>query len=407
MVKITLIGDIMCEPLLMKAAKKQDGTYDFSGVFCHVTELLDNSDYVIANLEAPLAGEQAGYTRELFSFNAPDALADAIKNAGISFVSTANNHCMDRGIDGLLRTIQVLDEKEIPHFGTFLHMEDRQEAYYFQLNDLKVALITGTYGINFALHHRGMTPDQEGQIALFRPHTEFVYLKSNMLKKQKYPVRILKSLLKGVDPETKDKIKKQLGLPYNHPRRDDALDEKTVEPYFATLREAIELAKKRADLVLFYPHVGGQFNITPGRFTEYTVSFALQCGVDAVIGSHPHIVQCAKNFDGRPCFYSIGNFSMSPNSWYLLHEHLPEYGLAVHLYVKEKRIVRVTFSVLKMVEPKGQMLTVYPVDELGEKLGAGSELKQLKRDVAQICATVLGNELEGEILRREYPFWQK
>ena len=65
MIKISILGDIMCEPLLLKAAKK-GGSYDFSGVFENVKELLSESDYVIGNLETPLAGKEAKYVNELY-----------------------------------------------------------------------------------------------------------------------------------------------------------------------------------------------------------------------------------------------------------------------------------------------------------------------------------------------------
>ena len=108
--KITIIGDIMCEPRLLKASKSK-GHYNFDGVFQNVKDLFKESDYVIGNLETPLAGKEKGYTNGLFSFNTPDEFADAVKASGIDLVTTANNHCFDRGIDGMIRTLEVLEKK--------------------------------------------------------------------------------------------------------------------------------------------------------------------------------------------------------------------------------------------------------------------------------------------------------
>ena len=68
--------------------------------------------------------------RPLFfnSFNAPDTYADAMKKAGFKLLSTANNHTFDRGYAGLVSTIRYLDEKGIPHTGTWLPDTPRQEA---------------------------------------------------------------------------------------------------------------------------------------------------------------------------------------------------------------------------------------------------------------------------------------
>ena len=126
MKKITLFGDVMCEPLLLKKAKQKDGQYVFDSVFEKIRPMIEEADYSVCNLETPLAGINAGYTNSLFSFNTPDSFADAIKKSGISLVTTANNHCLDRGIDGLKRTVQVLEEKGIPHYGTWKSIEDRK-----------------------------------------------------------------------------------------------------------------------------------------------------------------------------------------------------------------------------------------------------------------------------------------
>ena len=84
--KITFLGDIMCELPVLKAAKRETG-YDFSGVFAPSKKLLAKSDFVIGNLETPLAGEAAGYSESHLAFNAPDEYADALKAAGLRYSS--------------------------------------------------------------------------------------------------------------------------------------------------------------------------------------------------------------------------------------------------------------------------------------------------------------------------------
>ena len=56
MKKITFFGDIMCEPSVLKAAKKGKD-YDFGFVFEGVRSLLKNTDCRIGNLETPMAGD--------------------------------------------------------------------------------------------------------------------------------------------------------------------------------------------------------------------------------------------------------------------------------------------------------------------------------------------------------------
>lgn len=83
-----------------ETARRADGSYNFDGVFQKVRPMLGEADYVVSNLEAPMAGEEAKYTDCFYVFNTPDAYAEAIKNAGIDLISTVNNHTLDRGADG-------------------------------------------------------------------------------------------------------------------------------------------------------------------------------------------------------------------------------------------------------------------------------------------------------------------
>ena len=111
LIRITFVGDIMCERPLLKAYFMNKG-YDFRPVFEATKKLFNESDFVIGNLETVFAGKEVGYTNSLYSFNTPDEFLDALKESGIDLFLTANNHCLDRGIDGLKRTIHELDSRK-------------------------------------------------------------------------------------------------------------------------------------------------------------------------------------------------------------------------------------------------------------------------------------------------------
>ena len=53
--RITIFGDIMCEPPVLKGAKTKIGGYDFSYVFEKVRGITEGADYVIGNVEFPMA----------------------------------------------------------------------------------------------------------------------------------------------------------------------------------------------------------------------------------------------------------------------------------------------------------------------------------------------------------------
>ena len=393
--KRTVLGDILCEPPVLKASKKDDNTYDFNGVFDKVRPLLEEANYVIANLEFPMAGEDAKYTDCFFVFNAPDSYAVAAQNAGVDLVSTANNHTLDRGVEGMLRTLDALDAIGLAHTGTFRSPEKREEAYYFTVNGVRFAVIAYTYTCNEILK------DDDPHIGcinfLRSPHGR-TYLPEVWAK----TITWVDKALPKMKIEHRARIKQLLGMPGTVERADDYLRMDDVHPYIDQMISDIKTAKEKADIVICYPHVGGQFNPKPGAFSEYVVNQAVEAGADAVLAAHSHMVQKAEFVNGLPCAFSLGNFSMSPNSAIIVKENLPEYGLAMHLYVEDKAITKVTYSILKAVEKRGSQLISWPIDELYAALKTEKQKEKLRNDVAQILQYVTGKCPAEVTIQREY-----
>ena len=393
--KITFLGDIMCEPCVLEAGKQADGCYDFSFLFTRVKPMLAESDYVISNLEFPMAGEEnGGYTNTYYVFNAPDAFARDTKAAGVDLISTINNHTLDRGPAGMLRTLEVLDAAGLPHTGSFDPKKGREEAYYFELNGVKFAVVAYTYTTN-----KKITEDHEcfPMMNLLRPLGDPTYT-PEVSKKMKTWVD---KLFKKAKAETKSRIKMLVGLPPTLPRADDYLDEEAAAPYIAKMQADIRKAKEKADFVIFYPHVGGQFNPKPGKFSQYVVEKGLEAGADAIMASHSHMVQKAEILRGVPCAWSLGNFSMSALSPIVAKEMLPGYGLAMHLYMDGAKVEKATFSILKAVEKRGQQMVSWPVDELYASL-SDKERKKLEADVNKVLGWAFDGKYDGPTIAKEY-----
>ena len=108
--KILFTGDILIYQSQDKGCLNKDGKRDYSPIFAQVKPLLDDADYVVGSLETTLAGAKAGFTNASYSFNTPDELLSALKWAGFDMLTTANNHCFDRGFEGHARTIEMLEK---------------------------------------------------------------------------------------------------------------------------------------------------------------------------------------------------------------------------------------------------------------------------------------------------------
>lgn len=146
--KITAVGDLMVhEWQFDDAFDKATNTFDFNKSFDKIRPYLENSDFTIGNLETTFAGEARPYS--FFpAFNTPDAFAAALANAGFDWVSTANNHCNDARADGISRTIDILDAAGIAHAGTYKTKEERDTIFIKEINNIKFAFISYTYGTN-------------------------------------------------------------------------------------------------------------------------------------------------------------------------------------------------------------------------------------------------------------------
>lgn len=405
--KITLVGDIMCEPYLIRAAKDGD-KYNFHDAFQNVSNFLRVSDLVIGNLETPLAGEEAKYCEELYSFNAPDEFVDTLRDIGISFVTTSNNHCLDRGIRGLDRTLKVLDEKGIGHTGTFRE-EDYAKVGYIEVNGIKVSIVSSTYGTNWSMNHELLPEDRSDAINLIQPqktdpHPGGRQKRSSLRLLAKRAVS--KPLrMAGMQEWKLEQLNKVFRTEVSSPFADDVFDECAVEEYInQVLLKQLEQARRNSDFVILFPHVGGQFNTKPGKLTKFFIDKVTQSGLcDIVIASHPHVVQKAELVNGIPCFFSIGNFSMSPNSFYIPYGVDTDIGIAVHLYFEDTKLTTITFSFLGIEESPHRMMNVFHITE--EKKTFRRDMKIYWAKAERAFKTVREDPAEERfVIQEEYPF---
>lgn len=145
---MTAIGDIMCHNTqYWDAYDKNTNTYDFSYVFEDISYYTKVADICVGSLETSFAGEERGY-RSYPTFNSPDSLAYNLKDIGLDVISTAGNHCLDMGFSGLSRTIDVLNDSDISHLGTYKSQEEQDKILFKYVKGIKIAFINYTYGTN-------------------------------------------------------------------------------------------------------------------------------------------------------------------------------------------------------------------------------------------------------------------
>jgi poly-gamma-glutamate capsule biosynthesis protein CapA/YwtB (metallophosphatase superfamily) len=141
-------GDVMGHTDQFESARTGKHTFDYNHCFEQITPVISAYDVAVANLELTLPGEEPYYGFPMFK--SPNALAGALKNAGFDLLVTANNHCGDSKLKGVLGTIHCLDSLNLMHTGTFRSAKERAALYplLFYRKGMKIAVLNYTFGTN-------------------------------------------------------------------------------------------------------------------------------------------------------------------------------------------------------------------------------------------------------------------
>lgn len=151
-VSLSFIGD-----LLMHTAERKSGydeetnTYEFDSFFNDIKGFFNGRDYIVGSFETPISEEKSdnlysGYP----AFKSPPKFIEAIKNAGINALVTSNNHVLDQGSKGAIKTMDWIEKYNIPYTGTYKTQEDRQTkpVLFLEKNNIKIALMNYTQMTN-------------------------------------------------------------------------------------------------------------------------------------------------------------------------------------------------------------------------------------------------------------------
>ena len=100
----------------------------------------------------------------------------------------------------------------------------------------------------------------------------------------------------------------------------------------------IQEAKKNVDFVIVSIHGGNEYFPYPRPYLRKQCQFYIEQGSDAVICHHPHVPGAYEIYNGKPIFYSLGNFLFDidkpPIGWnegYMIRLELTEVSLKYEL----------------------------------------------------------------------------
>lgn len=158
-------GDALIHKKVYTAARKKDGSFDFRPMLRLVKSRISAHDLAFYNQETILGGTELGlstYPR----FNSPREVGDAFLDAGFNLVSLANNHTLDRGEKGVLRSLEYWKgKKQALSSGSFAAGKEAEGLRTVKVNGITCAFFAYTTATNGLRAPKG----SEHYVAVYTP----------------------------------------------------------------------------------------------------------------------------------------------------------------------------------------------------------------------------------------------
>lgn len=245
-ITLAFTGDVMLGRLMNDVLRSFGPRYPWGNTL----PILRSADLTLINLECVIAtdGRPWAKTPKVFFFRADPQAVEALKVAGIDYVSLANNHSMDFREDAMLEMIEILDKNGIAHAGAGKNIEEAMRPAFLESKGIRLAVLSFTDN------------EPAWEATESTPGVNYIRI------------------------TTKGK-------------------------YFERVRKSIALARKGgADLVVFSNHWGPNMKLRPSaQFKEFARA-VMDEGVDIYHGHSSHLFQGIEIYDGKPILYDTGDF---------------------------------------------------------------------------------------------------
>jgi poly-gamma-glutamate capsule biosynthesis protein CapA/YwtB (metallophosphatase superfamily) len=284
-------------------------------------ELLTDTDVAFTNLEV-LPNDFAGYPAVESGgshFAAHQWVMDDLADMGFNLFACANNHSLDYSIEGLLATIDVLNEKQIAYSGIGENLATSRMPVYVDTPAGSVGMISCSATFHSGQEAGEQRPEMQGRPGLNPLRYDTTYY----VTREQYDAIHQVSMALGIEQDRLQRISLGFTFPPDDP---DVLpfldanfkvaDEPAVETVpkekdVSAMEKWVREARRRADLVMVSFHAHEQQPDDKERPAEFLKIFArrmIDAGADMVVGHGPHMIRGMELYNGKPIFYSLGNF---------------------------------------------------------------------------------------------------
>ena len=241
---ITFAGDILMDPGYSAGAaltqRGAEGSFDEEAL-----ALMRGADLFVVNNEFAWTAGGTAVSKE-YNFRADPKHVHILTDMGADLVTLGNNHTYDYGEEGLLDTLNTLDQEGIPYIGAGKTQADAERAMILTIGDFRISILNA-------------------EIILFNANP---------------PAQTAV----GDKPGTFDSYRPEL------------------------LYDAVRRAKAESDYCIVVTHWGSEGKSTPNEKQLSVAKGAADAGADLIIGGHPHVLQGISHLGKVPVCYSLGNY---------------------------------------------------------------------------------------------------
>jgi poly-gamma-glutamate capsule biosynthesis protein CapA/YwtB (metallophosphatase superfamily) len=287
-IRVGVVGDIVPG---RNVNNKMVAFGDYTHPFHKVAAELSGYDVTIANLEGNLSSSiLPPEDQHTFSFVSSPEMVEGFKLAGIDAVTLANNHSTWNsegwGTQALLDTMAALEQGGLPYFGAGNNLAEARAPWVADVGGTTIAFI----GID------GVTANEQAR---------------------DFGATVWMSELGGDG---------YAGATESTPGTNPYITEQFLAD--------IEALAGQYDYVIPYFHMGIEYFPVPPAWAREGAKAAIDAGATMVVTNHPHVVQGLQIYNGKPIFYSVGNFIFDQMFSVEVRE-----GLILEIVLKDGKVV--------------------------------------------------------------------
>src|SRR5437867_7297743 len=286
-----------------------------------LVKVMREADMTYANMEGPILDE-VSFRGPLAG--GPKSVVDELKRMGVRIMTTANNHTLDAGPEGMFETHRLLAEAGIVHAGSGKNLADARLARIAVTPKGTVAAV-GMYSIDASSNNRSRftdaTADMPGLNPLHvTPYNVVTAEHMQALKKIRDAIYARRPEVRfPVAPVAADEPAGRLQLFQTAfavgPNPGDLMYEMDPTDRKGIIT-SVRLGKQLADFLVVAIHCHqNSFAFQAYSLDHHTPNFLIELahqvidnGADAFVGHGVHTLRGVEIYKGKPIFYGVSSF---------------------------------------------------------------------------------------------------